>query len=295
MQEIAPPNSIHSITPISLGTVQLGQSYGVANQDGMPDHGEAMVILDTAWANGVRTFDTARAYGEAEARIGAWIKSRGHRPFIVTKTGSAIRDDMVQSMSNLGVSFLDGLMMHNAREFSVPGAADTLGQLVQDGLIGGFGVSAYQVEDVDAALAIPGLSLVQIPFNLFDRRMEISGVLACCMAAGVTVFSRSVFLQGLLFLDPETLPGHLAEAAGPLRNLRAFADEIGRSLPELAIVAARDTAGISSLVIGAERANQASEVFELATAAPLTDSEREATFMIGAGLPETIYNPGFWP
>ncbi len=295
MQEIALPHGIHSITSISLGTVQLGQSYGVANQDGMPDHDEAMAVLDTAWANGVRAFDTARAYGEAEARIGAWMKSRGHRPFIVTKASSAVRDDMVQSMSDLGVSFLDGLMLHNARDFSVPGVADTLGQLAADGLIGGFGVSAYQVEDVDAALAIPSLAMVQVPFNLFDRRMETSGVLASCKAAGVTVFARSVFLQGLFFLDPDNLPDHLADAAGPLRNLRAFADEIGRSLPELAIVAARDTAGISSLVIGAERTSQASEVFELATAAPLTDNEREATFMIGAGLPETIYNPGLWP
>jgi aryl-alcohol dehydrogenase-like predicted oxidoreductase len=295
MQKIGLPNSIHSITPISVGTVQLGHSYGVANQDGMPDHGEAMAVLDTAWANGARTIDTARAYGEAEARIGQWMKERGHHPFIVTKVGSAIRGDMVQSMSALDIRFLDGLMLHNARDLSVPGVVDILSQFVQDGLIGGFGVSAYQVEDVDAALAIPGLSMVQVPFNLFDRRMETSGVLACCMAAGVTVFSRSVFLQGLFFLDPETLPGHLAEAAGPLRSLRAFADEIGRSLPELAIVAARDTPGVSSLVIGAERANQAREVFELATAAPLTDREREATFMIGVGLPEIIYNPGLWP
>ncbi len=283
------------ISPVSLGTVQLGQPYGVANQDGMPDHGEAMAILDTAWANGVRTFDTARAYGASEARIGDWMKIRGHRPFIVTKIGSAIRDDMIQSMSDLGVDFLDGLMMHNAQDISVPGVVDTLGQLVVDGLIGGFGVSAYQVEDVVAALAIPGLSMVQVPFNLFDRRMETSGILACCMAAGVTVFARSVFLQGLFFLDPDSLPDHLAEAAGPLRNLRAFADEIGRSLPELAIIAARDTSGVSSVVVGAERANQASEIFEFASAAPLTDSEREATFMIGVGLPETIYNPGLWP
>ena len=297
------PTHPRLIAPISLGTVQLGQNYGVANRAGMPDYDEAMAILDTAWANGVRTIDTAPEYGTAEARVGQWIKARGHRPFIVTKVGaiggnlhpeSAIRSCVIQSMSDLGVSFLDGLMLHRAQDLYAPGVVDSLVQLLADGSIGGFGVSAYQVEDVDAALAVAGLSMVQVPFNLFDRRMETSGVLARCKKAGVTVFARSLFLQGVFFLEPEGLPDHLAEAKNALIQLRTFANDVGRNLQELAVVAVRDISGITSMVVGAERADQITEFMKLAAAPPLTDEDRETAFMIGYGLPETIYHPGLW-
>lgn len=303
MQEIEPTHDQRPFTPVTLGTVQLGQPYGISNKDGMPDPDEAMAILDTAWSAGVRTLDTAPAYGEAEKQIAQWMEVRRHRPFIVTKVSAvtydrnpddAVRDSVDESMTDLGVNFLDGLMMHNAQDISAPGVADTLIQLIEDGSIGGFGISAYQVEDVDTALGVSGLSMIQIPLNLFDRRMEASGILDLCASRGVVVFARSLFLQGLFFLDPETLPDHLSQAGGPLRDLRALAHEIGRCVSELAIVAARDTPGVSSLVIGAERSEQAREAFHFADAPPLSDSEREAAFSIGRDLPEEVYHPGLW-
>lgn len=292
-----------SITPITLGTVQLGQAYGVANQYGMPHDDEAMAVLDAAWNGGVHSFDTARVYGQAEARIGTWIAARGHRPYLVTKIGKLIDDfscgnviqaNLNQSMAELNVDFLDGLMMHSAADLFRPGVIDCLNQLIADGKIGEFGISAYHPEDVDRALEAPGLATVQIPFNLFDRRMEKSGTIARCKAAGVTVFARSLFLQGLFFLDPETLPEHLVEAAEPLRQLHALAHKMSRTVTEVALVAVRDTPGVSSMVVGAERAEQIREILALSAAPPLSEDMRETVFHIGAHLPERIYHPGLW-
>src|SRR5206468_4187693 len=49
---------------------------------------EAFELMDAAWSLGIRTFDTADAYGggRSEQWIGNWIASRGNRPVIVTKT-----------------------------------------------------------------------------------------------------------------------------------------------------------------------------------------------------------------
>lgn len=295
--------SASSFGPVTLGTVQLGQAYGVANPGGMPGEDVAMKVLDAAWNGGVRSFDTARAYGQAEDRIGSWLAARGHRPHLVTKvtklgddaaSTDMVRDSVSASMAALNVDFIDGLMMHSAADIFRPGVLDALGRLKTDGTIGGFGISAYAPEDVDKALEAPGLSLVQVPFNVFDRRMETSGMLGRCAGAGVTVFARSLFLQGLFFLDPETLPDYLSDAAEPLRQLRAYADELGRSVAEVALVAARDTPGVASLVVGAERADQIKDTLAIAKAAPLSDAEREAVFHIGDGLPERIYHPGLW-
>ena len=231
------------------------------------------------------------------------MAARGHRPYLVTKVGkmtddlscsNVIQANLTQSMTELNVDFLDGLMMHSAADLFRPGVIDCLNQLIADGKIGGFGISAYHSEDVDQALDAPGLAMIQAPFNLFDRRMETSGAIARCKATGVTVFARSLFLQGLFFLDPETLPEHLAEAAEPLRQLRTLAHEIGRTVAEVALVAIRDTPGISSMVVGAERAEQIREILSSSSAAPLTEKVRDTVFHIGAHLPEHIYHPGLW-
>jgi len=295
--------SVSSFGPVTLGTVQLGQAYGVANPGGMPGKDVAMKVLDAAWNGGVRSFDTARIYGQAEDRIGSWLAARGHRPHLITKvtklgddaaSTNLVRYCVSTSMAALNVDFIDGLMMHSAQDIFRPGVLDSLEKLKTDGVIGGFGISAYAPEDVDKALTVPSLSLVQVPFNLFDRRMETSGVLDRCIATGVTVFARSLFLQGLFFLNPETLPDYLSAAAEPLRQLRAYADDLGRSVAEVALVAVRDTPGVASLVVGAECADQVKDTLAISKAAPLSSAERKAVFHIGDGLPERIYHPGLW-
>ena len=54
-----------SISELSLGTVQLGVSYGINNQSGKPDRTQAFGILDTALTNGISALDTAAAYGDS--------------------------------------------------------------------------------------------------------------------------------------------------------------------------------------------------------------------------------------
>ena len=49
-----------------LGMVQLGLNYGINNRRGKPSKGESFSILDRAFEGGIRIFDTAAAYGNAE-------------------------------------------------------------------------------------------------------------------------------------------------------------------------------------------------------------------------------------
>ena len=64
-----------SISELSLGTVQLGVSYGINNQSGKPDRTQAFGILDTALTNGISALDTAAAYGDSEQVIGQWLQT----------------------------------------------------------------------------------------------------------------------------------------------------------------------------------------------------------------------------
>ena len=50
---------------------------------------------------------------------------------------------------------------------------------------------------------------VQIPLNVFDWEKIENGEMEQLHKAGKAVFTRSVFLQGLVFLDPEKLPAKM--------------------------------------------------------------------------------------
>src|SRR5665213_4287955 len=88
---------------------------------------QAFAIMDAAWEMGITHFDTADAYGggRSEATIGAWIRSRGERPLLTTKTynpmdagadhGLAperVERQLHSSLERLGVDRVDVYLTH---------------------------------------------------------------------------------------------------------------------------------------------------------------------------------------
>ena len=74
------------LSAMSLGTVQLGMNYGIANTNGQPEEKQSFEMLSTALANGITSIDTARAYGTSENVLGKFFKQyKGDLPFITTK------------------------------------------------------------------------------------------------------------------------------------------------------------------------------------------------------------------
>ncbi|GEM_PF-5293397 len=59
-----------------LGSVQLGLAYGAANRTGMPSHRTALRLVHRAADSGITKFDTARAYGNSEDRLGEALALR---------------------------------------------------------------------------------------------------------------------------------------------------------------------------------------------------------------------------
>src|SRR6056297_1029414 len=63
---------------LCLGTAQFGLDYGVANKNGKPSLGKSFEMLDFAFESGIRWFDCAQAYGNAEEVLGEYFLSRTH-------------------------------------------------------------------------------------------------------------------------------------------------------------------------------------------------------------------------
>lgn len=297
----SPPFPLSALT---LGTVQFGMPYGVANPATLPDKRAAEAIFEMAQRGGVRVFDTARAYGLAEQRIGSWLASGGSKPALISKfppldpdgdATAAMLGHFEASCAVLGVGGLDGWLAHRVEDIALPGVAEALRALVREGRLGAFGVSVYGPQGIEAALAVEGLCLVQAPASLLDTRLILGGWFERCRAAGLTVFARSAFLQGALLMSADRLPPHLAPLAP---HLRAFQDIASRSRlapATLAIGFLRAQPGIDSIVVGAYDAAQMSACLDAAAAAPLAPATVEALCALGDGLDEALIDPSRWP
>jgi spore coat polysaccharide biosynthesis protein SpsF len=300
-----------------LGAAQLGLAYGAANSAGFLSSQDAGRLLDEAWAAGVRTFDTARAYGESEARIGAWLAGAGAgAPVeIVTKldplghltAGSlpaevraAVRKSIADSAAALGRDRIDVLILHRCAHRTAWGG-ECWNQLLaarDAGLIGRLGVSAQSPDELLAALADPDVQHVQFPYNLLDYRWDEAGVpLALSRRPDVRVHVRSALLQGLLSLAPHARwpvwPGF--DPREITRGVSDLVERLGRQGPvDLALAYVLSQGWIDGVVIGMETTAQLHENLALVARPPLAASEVKLVHRDRPRAPARLLDPSLW-
>ena len=197
---------------LALGTVQFGISYGVANPRGKVSIEEATNILSTARLAGVDTLDTAIAYGDSEQRLG----KIGVEPFkVVSKLPKLplepdnisdwVQQSVEGSLHRLRIARLYGLLLHHPQQLLSSYGEKLykgLNLLKEQGLVNKIGISIYSYTELEALNSYYSFDIIQAPLNILDRSLEESGWLARLKNLGVEVHVRSVFLQGLLLMNP---------------------------------------------------------------------------------------------
>lgn len=294
-------------SPLTLGTVQLGLPYGVANASGQPDETETEAILSAAHAGGMTTLDTARSYGAAEARIGRWLRAASPSGVrVVTKLPALPPDQrraprafldasLRMSASLLGRERLDLVLAHRGEDLLTGGLASMLESAMERGDVGAFGASVYAPEVAHRILNQVPIHALQVPLSIVDRRFLTSGVVARAQTIGVRVFARSVLLQGSLILPEAKIPPHLTALLPVVRALNAVARQTGCSVTMLAVRAVLGTPGIDSTVIGVERALQLVEHFSAAAVPPLPADVMQRVQDAARDVPASVLDPSRWP
>jgi aryl-alcohol dehydrogenase-like predicted oxidoreductase len=299
------PQSSFTPSPLTLGTVQLGMRYGVANVGGMPDEDAAAAILDLACASGVTTLDTARAYGLSEERIGRWRDGReGEAVRVVTKCparpktvdGAAfVRASLAASSDALRQRPLDLVLMHRAEDLLATETRGELDRALRDGRILAFGASVYAPDTALRLIREVPIAALQLPLSIVDRRFVDAGVIGRARDLGIRLFARSAFLQGALLMEPARLPPHLAVLAPCIEALREMAHAWDLGLSELALMAVRDIRGIDSVVVGVEHGAQLVPHVAAMRRPPLTEAQQAHLAALAMDLPAEVLDPGKWP
>ena len=187
-------------------------------------------------------------------------------------------------------------MLHSCDEYDQDPEAVSVAfeDLRREGLIGLRGISAYSHHDY-RAIAASGFDAVQVPVNLFDWRQIENGGLDALRSAGMLVFIRSVYLQGLVFQDPAALDERMAFTRGPLETFRAFCARWELAPAELAVAFALSLPQVDSLVLGSETAEQVRENAALVERVPrLAPEQMEALRAAFRDSPPRLLNPSMW-
>lgn len=301
------------VSRLTLGTVQLGMDYGISNNSGQPSAEESFGILKMAMETGINTLDTSPHYGNAEQLLGEWRSGcpAAQSMQVVTKfrisdhhlgNAKAAREEVIASirtsLAALSIPQIPCCLFHKGKDQPVAQALEILPAIITElqelGLIDTGGFSVYYPEEVAQVLSYDKITALQVPVNIFDQRLVHSGMFKQMEAAGKLVFARSIFLQGLFFMDPDSLSGTLVKARPYLRLLQELAAKENRSVAELAFTYIRDMPGVSSLVFGAVNTQQIQQNIAWLEGAALSPEIIASIETVFRHLPEDILTPGVW-
>jgi aryl-alcohol dehydrogenase-like predicted oxidoreductase len=211
----------------------------------------------------VRFFDTAQAYGTSEQVLGQCFRNLqiAGEVRVISKLAPALPPSEYEgavrrSLAALGVPRLWALLLHTESLLDEWPAAigETLRGIRRAGLVERLGVSIYSPERAQQALDSPDIEVIQVPANVFDRRLLGTGFFERAVQQGKQVFIRSVYLQGLALLAEHDAP---AFAAAAVRTYGEFCRRHDLAAAAFAVAYLRQLAPAAMLVIGAERPEQA--------------------------------------
>jgi spore coat polysaccharide biosynthesis protein SpsF len=298
-----------------LGSVQLGLAYGAANKTGKPSHHAALRLVRRAAQSGISQFDTARAYGDSEVRLGEALDGEKSVRTITklsplsdlpprpsrAQVRDAVDTSLAQSLDALRRDQLDCLLLHRAAHMTAFDGAvwERLIERLEDGSIRSLGVSVQSPQEALAALDCRDVLHLQLPFNLLDWRWRETGVIERLRARPhLTIHARSVFLQGVLAANDATVWPLIdgVDAAALVKVIAGLAEEFGRDGPaDLCLAYARGQSWIDGVVVGLETEEQLDHNLRLFLKRPLGVSE---CALIEARLPRVpmqFLNPAAWP
>jgi diketogulonate reductase-like aldo/keto reductase len=222
--------------PLSSGRAMpvLGQgTWGMGEQSGAFD--AEVAALKLGLDLGVTLIDTAEMYGEggAEKVVAEAIAGRRDAVCLVSKVypHNASRRGAVtaceRSLKRLKTDRLDVYLLHWRGAEPLAETLEAFAALKQAGKILDYGVSNFDIDDMEEAAALPGGGAVatnQVLYNLMNRGIEWD-LLPWCRSRGLPVMAYSPFVSA-----PPALTRLLGNAA-----LKALAARHGATPAQIAL------------------------------------------------------------
>ena len=277
------------VSALGVGTWEIGnRAYGQTSEK------EAEAAIRRALDLGVTCFDTAPAYGfgRAEVVLGKTLGPRRETVVVITKCGLAwsgpgdgaawrrdsspgrIHAEIDDSLRRLGTDWVDLYLVHWPDPIvPIEETAEAMARVVRAGKARYVGVSNFGLDQVLAFDRICPVSVAQVGYNLFDRRVE-AHLLPLLQERGIPVVAYGALCYGLLTgaftattrFEPQDWRAtgkafglELFTAENFARNvavvdaLRPIAAANGKTLPQLALNWVLHRPGVTAGLTGVRR------------------------------------------
>jgi diketogulonate reductase-like aldo/keto reductase len=168
--------------------------------------------------------DTAEMYGSgaAERIVGKAIRERRDEVFLVSKVlpANASRRGTVKacekSLQNLGTDRLDCYLLHWRGRHPLEETVAAFESLQRDGKILSWGVSNFDVDDLNAVTAVGGAPACnQVLYHVGERAVE-HAVIPWCEAHGTAVVAYTPYGQSAAFYDDGSPGGRVLNGIAAL-------------------------------------------------------------------------------
>ena len=245
------------VSAIGLGCLSFGGIFGDTTD------GISLRCLDAAWDAGITFYDTANIYGmgRSETVLGQWLATRKHPAVIATKASfvsspsrridnsdAHLRAELEGSLRRLGVDHVALFYIHrHDQNTPIEDVAGTLSRLIEEGKIGGYGMSEISPGTLRRAHAVHPVRAVQNEYSLWTRQPEL-GLIQACAALGVAFVPFSPLARGMLGDSPIAMPTDGFRPSNPrftepnftdntlkINAFRAFCAQRGWSTPATAL------------------------------------------------------------
>ncbi len=190
---------------IGLGTAQFIKGYGISE-----DKKKINKILKQLPSN-INLIDTSPVYGDAYKNIRNLKKNLNivTKVVIQSKHLNNFSKKKIFSIVNKNIKTLNkksiyGLLIHNPiilKNKNFEKLILCFDEIKKKFNIKKIGVSIYNKQDIDFIFHKWTPDIIQLPLNVFDRRLLRNGFIKKVKKKGVEIHCRSCFLQGLLLQD----------------------------------------------------------------------------------------------
>ncbi|NMR30842.1 aldo/keto reductase [Crystallibacter degradans] len=217
------------VASIGLGCMNLSHAYGTP-----PPREAAAELLRHALDSGVVHFDTAALYGATanETLVGEVLGSRRDEFFLASKCGmtsvdgkrvidgrpETLKATCEDALRRLRTGHIDLYYLHRwDQDIPIEDSVGALAELVQEGKIGGIGLSEVSAATLRRAHAVHPIAALQTEYSLWSRNPEL-GTLAACAELGTAFVAFSPLGRGFL--------------TGKIRDVAALPEtDIRRAMP----------------------------------------------------------------
>jgi hypothetical protein len=206
--------------------------------------------------------------------------------------GAWVKQQLIASLSQLGITDVYGLLLHRSEQLLGPhGAAlyQALQVLKDNGHVQKVGISIYSPSELAALTPYYRFDLVQSPFNLVDQRLFKTGWLKRLKDDDVEIHTRSAFLQGLLLMVEVEMPDKFSKWGGLWQKWHRWLADHDSSSVQACLAFPLSFPEIDRVVVGADSVSQLAQIVSAEKSQPISE------------LPdlqcedENLINPANWP